>query len=233
MPHSGGMRNFLNRIPGAHSAWWYLRTTLIVVLAGAALVSAILALRPPPIGDWVVVAADDLEAGAPVEKSDVRLVAVDASAVPEGALTTLEQAVGQSPRGGVPARTVVTLAALGLDEDADRLPHGFSQIQLRLPQDKVFVEPPAQLEIWGNGGACEFGECPVERLSGASTLVSVTQTASSGGLGSDPAVLATLMVESTQVGAILQAANNDELHLVKPPDRSGLDAMSIPPAPQG
>ncbi len=207
------MKNLFRAIPGARSAWWYIRTVLLIILAISAALFAILALRPTPAGHPVVVAAVDIEAGHEISARDIRLSTVPESAIPTGALTETQQVVGETTQVAVPARTVLTPTVLGTSGDADLQP-GHSKVQLRIAQDQLFVDPPATLELWGRKASCGSEECPLEKLASSAQLIAVSPADSSGTFSGEKTVVATLIVPNHQVSDILETANHGELHLV-------------------
>lgn len=92
----------------------YLRRRTIAALATAlAVLAALRFLAPVPAEHvTIVAAAQALPGGTTVQPSDLTWVDVPSEAVPEGALTTVDAAVGRTLNGPLSARSPVTEASV-------------------------------------------------------------------------------------------------------------------------
>ena len=109
------LRTLVNGLPRAVRRH---RALLAAGLTAAAVATALPALAPrPPVAVAVLAAARELVPGVPLTGSDLRLMDLPASAVPIGALTAQDQALGQLVTGPVrpgEALTDVRLVGSGL-----------------------------------------------------------------------------------------------------------------------
>lgn len=89
------------------------RRTLAALAAALAVFSALRVLAPPsPDLVTVVAAAGDLSGGTTLTRADVATISLPADAVPEGALTSPDDAVGRTVSGPMAARSPVTEASI-------------------------------------------------------------------------------------------------------------------------
>ncbi len=185
---------------------------MFAVVSVTAVVLAVLALRPLPEGIPVVVAKEDLVAREAVGRSSVRVIAVPAEASPRGALTAIDEVVGQVPSLPIPAGTVLTGALVGVGEGASRIPQGYAQVVVAVSRATAFVAAGDQIEVWGMGGSCVEEPCALARLAQNVEVVAVTE--SGGGFASESLVAVALVLPSSQVGAVLQSAEAGNIHFV-------------------
>lgn len=90
---------------------WH-RRLLAAALAGLAVYFALAALTERDDTTRVVVAARTIASGATMSADDLTTLELPRSAVPEGALTEVDQAIGQIVISQLPARAVLTASAL-------------------------------------------------------------------------------------------------------------------------
>lgn len=184
------------------------------VAAVAAVVFAVLALRPVPEGTLVAVAKTDLAPGAQITRHQLRVVAVPPGAVPQGASDQVGRFVGVAPTRAVDAGTVVTDQVLGVGAGADPLPSGYAQAVVPLAEDSVLVEPGNTLEVWGPSPECATQDCPILRLADNVQVAQVSTTESSALSGPGNA-LVTVNLPANSVGPVLHAVQSGSVHFVR------------------
>lgn len=144
--------------------WWRARP---VVAAGALAVAAVAALHelrpPPPPTHDVVVLADAAPAGTRLAAAAVTVRAVPRSTVPDGALTSTSEAVGQRLVAGLPAGTVLSPGLLAGPGVAARAPVGTVVVPVRLADAAV-------AELLGAGDVVDLLSSPVDGPGEASVL---------------------------------------------------------------
>lgn len=193
-------------------AFWYVKVALGALLATAGVIFVVLALQGTPEGLPVVVAKKDLEAGAPAEMRDFRVLHLPKQAIPVGAITDLQRVGGEPLVRDLPAGTVLTQETL--DSDGWKtLPQGFSQVAVHLRDPPKFLEVGDEIEVWGEEAGCEVGDCPVVLLS-APAILTALERGSAGGFDPEEQATAHLQVRYADVGKVLQAAEGGSIHFV-------------------
>ena len=157
---------------------WH-RRLLAAVLTGLAVYFMLAALTERDDTTRVVVAAHTIASGRTVGAHDLTTLDLPRFAVPEGAFTDVEQAIGQAVISQVPARAVLTAAALagsgelvapgrvalpvGLSDSAplalvqvgDRIdllgPGPSGSIEVLVSGTRVIAIPPADTGLLGGG----------------------------------------------------------------------------------
>ena len=145
------------------SRTFYLRRrTLAAVFAFLAVLTGLIALRPPE-GESVevLVAARGLPAGTVVASHDLVRVKLPPDATPDHALTDDAEAVGRTLAGPLDRGAPVTRASLASPERLSR--PGHLVISLPLPNDGIaaLVRPGVRLDLIASDGATVATEVPV------------------------------------------------------------------------
>lgn len=208
MLQGGGMVSPF-RLVGSRGFW----LALFALAATAGVVFAVLALRPVPEGEPVVVAKQDISPGATVQRGDVRVIALPPQAIPQGALLDPEDALGQVPTLAIPAGTVLTENLVGSNAQSSVIPPGFAQTVVVVDEATAFVTPGDRIEIWGVDPACQAEQCELSRIAQDVAVVSVHETGG-GGFASERHVGVTLILRAVDVGAVLQNAQMGGVHFV-------------------
>lgn len=105
------------------------------MVAFLATVAIITALAPPgPQLEWAVVTDRELPAGTTIQRSDVRLVQLPRDALPDAAVTDLDQLVGRFVVAPLPRRSILTTASVFTPGHL-RAPPGMAILPVRL-QDR-------------------------------------------------------------------------------------------------
>ena len=146
--HRGALTRFVDR----H------RRTLAAVLTAAALIAAVLAVRPPaPATVEVLAAARDLDASGPLAADDLAPVSLPAPFVPQGALSPGDEASGRSLNAPVRRGEVITDARLA---DPPALPYGDGLIAVPVrvadPGAVALLSPGDRVDVLAARGRDEF-----------------------------------------------------------------------------
>lgn len=197
------------RFIGSRGFW----LALFALAATTGVVFAVLALRPVPEGEPVVVAKRDISPGTAVQRGDVRVLALPPQAIPQGALLTPDDALGRLPALAVPAGTVLTENLVGSNSESSVIPPGFAQTVVVVDEASAFVAPGDRIEIWGVDSACQAEQCELSRIAQDVAVISVDET-ESGGFTSERHVGVTLVLRATDVGVVLQNAQMGGIHFV-------------------
>lgn len=206
MPQTRPAPHRPSRTPGSSSfrvrlLLWRTRAALVALLLGAAATLAVAELRPPPEATTsVLVAADDLEAGAELAPGDVQLTAWPDSLVRPAGAVSVTAITGRRLAVAVPAGLPVVEGLLAADGFDAPVPHGTVVAPVRLmdpavaallrPGDRVDVlgdgAPPARPQEDGSPGDAPEDEDGAARVLARGALVVAGQTrldGSAGGLG--------------------------------------------------
>lgn len=146
--HRGALARLLDRYRRAAAA----------LLAATALLSAVLAVRPPPTPtQQVLVASRDLDATAPLTARDLAPLALPAEAVPGGALPPDAEAAGLSLTAPVRRGEVITDARLS-DPPARPYGPGLVAVPVRVadPGAVGLLSPGSRVDVLAAGGHDEF-----------------------------------------------------------------------------
>lgn len=127
----------------------YLRRRSLVALAAGLAVLAALRVLAPPAPDYVSVlaASHDLTGGTTLQASDLTWVDVPREAVPNGALTTMDAAVGQTVNGPLSTRSPVTETSVSLGQQLAE--PGYVVASLPLTDDALLalLQPGVRLDL--------------------------------------------------------------------------------------
>lgn len=193
-PGDGQARDSPTRrlLRGLRRTFLWHRRLVAAVLAAAAVATGLAAVRPPPAETvTVVTAARDLPAGTRVTPSDLRSVQVARSAVPSGALPSVDTVDGRTTAGPVRRGELLTdvrlLGAALLD--------GYGPGLVASP---VRIADPAAAELLQVGDTVDVLAAPVAEASlgparvvaAAVPVISVPQQSTGGLAGLDAAPLA-------------------------------------------
>lgn len=129
-----------------------LRPVAAALVAGLAVWAGTAAVAPAPrAGSTAVRTVTDLPAGTALAPPDLEVVALDPAAVPAGALTAVDAALGRTPAVPLPAGTVLTPALLA--DVGDLVPAG--TVALTVPVgDPVLARllaPGTRVDVLGTG----------------------------------------------------------------------------------
>lgn len=127
----------------------YLRRRTIAALAtGLAVLAALRALVPAaPELVTVVAAAHPLAGGTVLQSSDLTRVDLPSEAVPEGALTSVDEAVGTSLNGPLSARSPVTQASVAVGQQLASEGHVVAVLPLADDTVAPLLHPSARLDL--------------------------------------------------------------------------------------
>ena len=134
------------------------RRPVAALLAAAALLSAVLAVRPPPAPtEQVLVAARDLDATAPLTARDLAPRPLPADSVPDGALAPGAETAGLSLTSPVRRGEVITDARLS-DPPARPYGPGLVAVPVRVadPGAVGLLSPGSRVDVLAAGGHDEF-----------------------------------------------------------------------------
>ncbi|QCB95433.1 flagellar biosynthesis protein FlgA [Cellulomonas shaoxiangyii] len=139
------------RAPAAvrlRGALWRWRVVVAAVCLGAAAAATVQALRPPPPRTVpVLVLAADATAGTPLTTSDVTVARVPPDAVPAGALTAPDDAVGAAPVVDLPARQPLTPTLLGGGTPTGPAGTVVAAVRLDDPAVAALLAPGAHVDL--------------------------------------------------------------------------------------
>lgn len=196
---------------------WH-RRLLASGLAAGATAAALQALEPPaPPSVVVVTAARDVPSGARLAASDLATVRYVPDAVPDGAVTERQHAVGRtlvsSARRGEPI-TDVRLTGAGRERDADA---GLVQVPVRIAdRDAVaLLRPGDVVDVLGAGLPETGGGSPAARLlASAVRVVTVPRVAESATALAGDGALVLIATSAATASRLAGAAVTDRLSVV-------------------
>lgn len=134
------------------------RRVIAALLTAAALVSAVLAVRPPSEPTlWVLAASRDLDASAPLAERDLTALPIPADTVPSGALTEDAETDGLLLNAPVRRGEVITDARLS-DPPARPYGPGLVAVPVRVadPGAVGLLTPGSRVDVLAAGGYDEF-----------------------------------------------------------------------------
>ena len=196
---------------------WRLRFVLIAcaILAILALTLETLGAIHPP-SHRVLVTKNPVEAGTELQASDIEIVDMPSSLVPEGALTAVEEAVGKQLVVGLPKGMAVPGELLATSEFFAKAPRG-----TRIVSVPIIADGQSALVSVGDSVALY---APPDEYSadGTSTLlvdkvriVGISQADSSGFLSSEQSTMAAFIAVPTKdVPAVLGQSSHSALQIV-------------------
>ena len=196
---------------------WRLRFVLIAcaILAILALTLETLGAIHPP-SKPVLVTKTAIEAGSKLQASDVEIVDMPSSLVPDGALETVDEAVGKQLAVGLPKGMVVPAKLLATSEFFANAPRG-----TRIVSVPILADGQSALVSVGDSVALY---APPDEYSadGTSTLlvdkvriVGISQADSGGFLSSEQSTMtAFIAVPTRDVPAVLGQSSHSALQIV-------------------
>lgn len=161
---------------------WH-RRLLAAGLAGLAIYFALAAITERDDTSQVVVAARPIEGGGTLAAGDLTTLELPRAAVPEGALTELDQAIGEAVIARVPARAVLTASSLASSERLVAPGRVALPITLADSAPLSLVRPGDRIELLGPGDSGA-----VEVLVSGARVIAIPQL-DAGLLGGDAPVI--------------------------------------------
>ncbi|WP_017571195.1 Flp pilus assembly protein CpaB [Nocardiopsis halotolerans] len=164
------------------------RRAIAALLAAVALVSAVLAVRPPPAPTARVLAASrDLDASGPLTEHDLTVVPLPADAVPGGALAADTETAGLSLNAPVRRGEVITDARLA-DPPARPYGPGMVAVPVRVadPGAVGLLSPGSRVDVLaarGHDGPLPSRASPAVEVVSDRPVLAVPEEGSVGGPG--------------------------------------------------
>jgi pilus assembly protein CpaB len=198
---------------------WHRRLLASGLLAGAMAVGLQALEPPPPPSARVVTAARDLASGTRLEPSDLAVVRLSPSSVPDGAITTRASALSRTlvsaARRGEPL-TDVRLAGAGPVAASD---DGTVNVPVRIADAEAvaLLRPGDVVDVLGAAPSVDgSGSTPARLLASAVRVLTVPETDVGSGLGHLGSDGALVLVTTTSATAsrLAGAAVTDRLSLV-------------------
>jgi Flp pilus assembly protein CpaB len=195
------------------SRWaiWALFAALLVRIALPGVVAA------AGGGDPVVVAARAVPAGTELAAADVRVTRVPGAALPQGALTSVEQAIGGRPKVDLPKGLTLTESLLGAGRSFEDLPGGLVAVAVRLSDPGLagVLNPGDRIDLLASAGAAASGLiAPAQPLAESALVVEVGSEAGSDSGGGLAAGLGQIGAEAEPSGLLLVAVTPEEAALI-------------------
>ncbi|MDR2381455.1 MAG: SAF domain-containing protein [Bifidobacteriaceae bacterium] len=139
-------------------------------------------------GEPVVVTTRAVAAGAVLEAGDVKLTRAPPALVPEGALTSLDAAVGQRVGEAVPPTAILRDTQIGQTSTRDAVPAGRVTAAVRLsdPGMAALVSAGDRIDILASAGASASGAiAPAEVLANSALVLDIPAGAAGDASGAD------------------------------------------------
>ncbi|MDR1440992.1 MAG: SAF domain-containing protein, partial [Bifidobacteriaceae bacterium] len=146
LPEHRTVRAFMWR---ARWAIWALFAAVVVRIALPGIVGAATG------GELVVVLARDVKASAELIPEDLRLARIPQSALPGGALTSIDSALNHRPRTDLPSGLVLDESLLNSGSSLSDLPSGHVAVALRLTDPGLATKISAgdRIDVMASPGA--------------------------------------------------------------------------------
>jgi Flp pilus assembly protein CpaB len=207
VPERRSVRAFMWR-----SRWaiWALFAAVLVRIALPGVVGAVSG------GELVVGLARDVPAGTQLAAEDLRLIRAPPAALPDGALTSLEQAVGARPRTDLPKGLVLADRLIASTSPLDDLPAGRVAVAVHLsdPGAAAMVDLGDRVDLLASPGAGASGSiAPAQRLAKSALVLGLPADSGdrASGLGS---ALGGAAATLDQSGLLLVAVTPDEAAMI-------------------
>lgn len=172
-----------NHLRSLRRAFRWHRRLLAALLAGLAAYFALTALTQSDDTVRVVAAARTIEGGRTLGAADLIFLELPRAAVPAGALTEVDQAVGQAVIVQVPARAVLTASSLSSSEGLVAPGRVALPVGLSDSAPVGLVRPGDRIDLLGTGGSGS-----IEVLVSGTRVIALPQV-DSGLLGSGSPVI--------------------------------------------
>ncbi|MDR1634546.1 MAG: SAF domain-containing protein [Bifidobacteriaceae bacterium] len=192
----------------ARWAIWALFAALLVRIALPGVVSA------AGGGEPVVVLAHDLAAGSQLTAVDLRLTRLPAAALPDGALVSADQAVGNRLTIDLPGGMVLVESLLSSANVLDGLPAGKVAAAVRLndPGMTAVLAAGDRIDVMASPGPSGSGSiAPAQRLAKSVQVLGVSGLGAAEDGGSD---LFAGGASATESGLLLVAVSPEEAALI-------------------
>jgi Flp pilus assembly protein CpaB len=187
----------------AWRARWAIFALFAAVLVRIALPGITSALAG---GDLAVVLARDVKAGAELAPADLRLEPVPTDLSPDGALTSLDAALDDSPRLDLPAGSVLTESLLAGANPLDGVATGRVAVAVRLsdPGSAEMISAGDRIDVMASAGASGSGSiAPAECLAHSALVLRAPVSSDQGN------------AKGSELGAALGASDQAGLLLVE------------------
>ncbi len=161
---------------------WH-RRLLAAVLGGLAVYFVLAALTERDDTTEVVVAVHTIAGGRTVSAGDLTTLELPRFAVPEGAFTAVDEAVGQTVVSHLPARAVLTASALAGSGDLVAPGRVALPVSLSASAPLALVQVGGRVDLLGPGSSGS-----IEVLVSGARVIAIPQ-ADAGLLGGEPSVI--------------------------------------------